>query len=100
MNCKKGERAVIVRANHAENIGRVVDVGAFAGYDEDGPLWHIHSCGSPILCAPDNSYLMELYCPDAWLRPIQPVHAEDVDAETQENSEQTEAQVTAKAPAG
>lgn len=92
MNCKPGDRAVIVRAGITENIGRIVEViesvdarpqeGNLSGSRQ---LWLCESLGSPLryeVVLMDGEQRVELMqvgpVPDEFLRPLTEVREDAV----------------------
>lgn len=63
MRCRVGDLAIVVRANYAENVGRIVET---LSVDESG-MWRVRS--ESALCT-TMGHSMFAYCPDEWLRPI------------------------------
>lgn len=89
-NCKVGDLAIIVRAKHPENIGKIVEVVRLAVKGEttpivgrsikmwfdgslwiDGTTWWVRTQGSPIMAGETDTYpVMERAFNDRFLRPI------------------------------
>lgn len=85
MNCKPGDLAIIIAADHPaeeSDIGKIVDVWRlYPGLEE--PFWLIHSSGSMVMAesfrgAGDYSPSAIVVCPDRCLRPIPPLGELDV----------------------
>lgn len=94
MRCKVGDIAVIVRCDHRENFGRLIEVLApvspgewvampngMSGFVAQGLDWLCKSIGSAVLLGGNKPSLYCL-CPDSWLRPIRP-DADPVETETE-----------------
>jgi hypothetical protein len=78
MNVKPGDLAYIVAGmeSPSPNAGKVVEVKSFFGFDSEfGPSWNVKAT-SPLVMT-DDSLLVELDVPDAWLRPISGVPVND-----------------------
>ncbi|MBA1366232.1 hypothetical protein [Burkholderia gladioli] len=84
MNCKPGDLAILIHASLEENIGKIVKVLSSSQGNGNGmPWWHI-SCESMEFGSDLTgqvrlpvSRLVQLQCPDAWLRPISGVPVTD-----------------------
>lgn len=81
MNCKPGDLAVIVRADHKENIGALVEVLRpndlpVAGWLAASGLflWRVKASARPLSVTRilGECSVIEAACPDAFLRPIRP----------------------------
>ncbi|MBR8344681.1 hypothetical protein [Burkholderia ambifaria] len=82
MNCKLGDLAIVVRDDHEENIGRVVEIVAAAKFLTDAPAWLCQARGEPLVItwidrAPQTflDHTAEAY--DADLMPISGVPVTD-----------------------
>jgi len=65
MNVKAGQKAIIIKAVHNKNLMRVVYVDNFIGdYYFDG-IGLLINCWKISGLVKNN-----VYCPDAWLRPV------------------------------
>lgn len=82
MNCKQGDIAVVLRDPYCGNVdvGKLVDVVKFDGYDGDGePCWWCRGIGSALACYTDGyAPARDLVAiPDPWLKPIRNDPGED-----------------------
>ena len=66
---KAGDLAIIIKAIHPENVGRIVEVESYFGDTEDYKnLWQVSFVGSPGRGIFGRS--QRGLTPQAWLRPI------------------------------
>lgn len=84
MNCKEGDKAVIVFSLRPENVGRIVNVAEYIGKFEQGEDFDFRGmpCRAPVrdhfwwIEADDLSIGLgpspRAYIADSWLRPIKP----------------------------
>lgn len=75
MRCRAGDIALIVKANHPENLGRIVEVISLT--DRQG-VWRVRGV-SPLKTNLGSATSASCY--DDWLRPIRD-HGEDAQDET------------------
>lgn len=82
MNCKLGDLAIVVRDDHVENIGRIVEIVDAAKCLMDAPAWLCKARGEPLIItwidrAPQTfrDYTAEAY--DSDLMPVSGIPVTD-----------------------